>query len=484
MSVESSSGISDLEPLLIDTQTIGENVKKRRAWRVQKRNEVLKFAGPALSTVLADPVMSVIDALCVGRFCDTVELAALGPALAVFNFVSYFFFFLNAATCVMVTQSLAANDDQGAQEVLSNALALAIGSGTTLAGILIAFANPLVRSTGCVPDLIATAVQYLRARALGLPVVLSSMVITSSLLGQLDTVTPLQVILFASLLNTVGDLWLVPMLGAPGAAWATVVAQVLALPLLLFLCKVRKRVPIVLRRPKLEQMKTFFSTAGPLFFFEAGMSTCYLLIESLSTRFGVMSAAAFRAMWSPLSVLGFFTYPLKQAAQVYIPSIISEAKENPGQATVGGEPKVREFIKVLASLSTMSGIVLSAMSILLTRNPQLFTADQALWPMMKSFAPYVATILPLLGIAQVLEGVLIGSDDLSILSFAQIGNIGISTLVMQATTRAGMGIYGTWLVYVAFLLARTVQSSLRVFFSNKPWKRVVVNSSPKNTEDN
>lgn len=60
------------------------------------RKDVLLFAGPALSTVLADPLMSVVDALCCGRFCSTLELASLGPALAVFNFVNYFFFFLNA----------------------------------------------------------------------------------------------------------------------------------------------------------------------------------------------------------------------------------------------------------------------------------------------------------------------------------------------------------------------------------------------------
>merc|ERR1711871_1197250 len=106
-------------------------------------------------------------------------------------------------------------------------------------------------------------------------------------------------------------------MGASGAAMATLVSQVAAFPVLLFLNKMRKRVPIVLKRPKLPEMQKFFTTAGPLFFFEAGMSVCYLIIESLSTRFGVMSAAAFRALWSPLAVLGFFTYPLKQAAQVY-----------------------------------------------------------------------------------------------------------------------------------------------------------------------
>lgn len=452
---------------LYSTQSVIEAREERRAWRLNKRKEVLKFAGPALSTVLADPVMSVIDALCVGRFCSTVQLASLGPALAVFNFVSYFFFFLNAATCVLVTQAVAMKDNEGAKDVLSNALALAVSSGITLGAFMLYFADPLIALTGCIKDLRGPAAAYLKVRAVGLPVVLATMVANSALLGQLDTTTPLQCILLASFLNTVGDLWLVPIMGAPGAALATLVSQLAAFPVLLYLNKMRKRVPIVLKRPEVWQLQDFFTTAGPLFFFEAGMSVCYLIIESLSTRFGVMSAAAFRALWSPLAVLGFFTYPLKQAAQVYLPKILSEPKES---STIGGKTKIKEFIKVLATLSTVSGIGLSVISIILTRNPQLFTADKDLWPMMKSFQPYVATVLPILGIAQVLEGVLIGSDDLSALSLAQIGNISVCALVLYCTNKANMGIYGTWAVYAAFLISRTLQSALRVFSLKKPWE--------------
>ena len=196
------------------------------------------------------------------------------------------------------------------------------------------------------------------------------------------------------------------------------------------------------------------------------MSTCYLLIESFSTQFGVLSAGAFRALWSPLSVLCFFTYPLKQAAQVYLPKIRAGPRET---AIVGGKPKVKEFIKVLANLSAWCGIILSIIAIVLTRNPQLFTADPALWPIMKSFQPYVAFVLPVLGIAQVLEGTLIGSDDLSFLSWSQIGNIGVSSGVLYATRKAGMGIYGTWVVFASFLVARAMQAGARVFSMKKPW---------------
>lgn len=59
---------------------------------------------------------------------------------------------------------------------------------------------------------------------------------------------------------------------------------------------------------------------------------------------------------------------------------------------------------VLAGLSSLAGLVLSATAVGFSQNPSLFTSDAVLWPIIRSHAPYVAAALPLLGIAQVHEG--------------------------------------------------------------------------------
>lgn len=214
--------------------------------------------------------MSVVDALCVGRFCTTLQLASLGPALAVFNFVNYFFFFLNAATTVQVTRALACDDESGATKTLANAVIIAGSCGVALSVFLIVFAESLVGATGCVPELLPVAARYLRVRAMGQPVVLMSMVVQAGLLAQRDVITPLQVVATACVLNIAGDILLVPRLGATGAAWATLASQLVALPLMLRLASVRKRLPVQLRRPRLDDLGPFFTTAAPLFFFEMG----------------------------------------------------------------------------------------------------------------------------------------------------------------------------------------------------------------------
>ena len=48
--------------------------------------EILSLAVPALGTVVADPLMSLVDTACVGQM-SAAQLASLGPNTAIFNFV-------------------------------------------------------------------------------------------------------------------------------------------------------------------------------------------------------------------------------------------------------------------------------------------------------------------------------------------------------------------------------------------------------------
>jgi Na+-driven multidrug efflux pump len=49
-------------------------------------DEVIALAIPALGSLLADPLMSLVDTAVVGRYSST-SLAALGPSTAVFQIV-------------------------------------------------------------------------------------------------------------------------------------------------------------------------------------------------------------------------------------------------------------------------------------------------------------------------------------------------------------------------------------------------------------
>jgi hypothetical protein len=64
----------------------------------QSRKRVLVFMGPALIMPLGEPLMNVVDTVCLGQFAGTAELAAMGPACIIFAFAQYIFQALQIST--------------------------------------------------------------------------------------------------------------------------------------------------------------------------------------------------------------------------------------------------------------------------------------------------------------------------------------------------------------------------------------------------
>ena len=76
----------------------GERDESVQKWRRRELGRIVQLALPALSIPLADPIMSLVDSVCIGRYASTLDLAALGPNLVIFNFVSFSFSFLVTPT--------------------------------------------------------------------------------------------------------------------------------------------------------------------------------------------------------------------------------------------------------------------------------------------------------------------------------------------------------------------------------------------------
>ena len=322
----------------------------------------------------------------------------------------------------------------------------------------------VVQLTGCVPELVPRSTAYLRVRAVGSPVVLASMVAQAGLLAQRDSATPLRAVSMACVLNIIGDLLLVPTMGAVGAAWATLFSQAACLPYLLWLSRKRDRLPVKLRLPTKEAAAGLFKAAKPLFVFEMGLSVCYGVIQSMGTQFSVAATAAFQALWNPTTFLTFVTYPLKQAAAVFLPALASERPED-----VGGRPKTQQFLLMLMTCAWPLGLALGGASYACANAPHVFAQDRSLDATIRSFGPLVAGAACLLPFVQISEGTLLGTGDLGFLSRTQILNTATAVATFFLTKRAGMGVRGTFAVLGAFYMSRLAQGLLRVFVFRPPW---------------
>merc|ERR1719159_703547 len=130
---------------------------------------------------------------------------------------------LCTAATRLVAQSLAARDPARTRGLVACVAAATFAVGLLLAGLLLAFPEPLLRAVGCADVLLGPAGAYLRVRALGVPFALLLVGLQGCYNAATDTVTPLVAILATGVLNGVLDPVLMfgpgdgpRRLGAPG----------------------------------------------------------------------------------------------------------------------------------------------------------------------------------------------------------------------------------------------------------------------------
>nr|MDP2470247.1 MATE family efflux transporter [Candidatus Palauibacterales bacterium] len=114
--------------------------------------EILQLAVPALGALAADPLVSMVDTIFVGRL-GVLPLAALGVNTSIFAFSFVVFNFLAYGTTPMVARAVGRGDRVAAGNVVLQALLLAAVVGGMAAILLEAAAVPIVTVMGAGAEL-------------------------------------------------------------------------------------------------------------------------------------------------------------------------------------------------------------------------------------------------------------------------------------------------------------------------------------------
>lgn len=412
--------------------------------------EVISLAVPALGSLLADPMMSLVDTAVVGRHGST-SLAALGPNTAVFQIVFQIFSFLSITTTGMVARACADGDNRTVRRALANStiLALAFG-GATCVGLNV-FAEDVLRVIGCSPDLVGAAAPYLRVRAFAIPAVLFCTSAQGGCLGQQDAKTPLLIFLCAGLVNVVGDVWAVSgsglNLGLTGAAWATLAAQYFSAAVFLLVLSRKRMLPrrwSHWRLPTSGEMRDITSVSGMLLLGSLCRMGVYTMMTMTALALGTLTMAAHQVALQVFWTLTYFVDPLFVAATSFI------ARDHGRRPT-----RVRRMATTLMGLSLGVGCVIAvACAAIPTFAVGVFTADLELQALIR-------TITPLMGLSQlvsalvlVTEGVLIGCGDLKYLLNVHCLNFVVLGGVLCWVKHSSAGLWGIW---IAVLMNQTLR---------------------------
>ncbi|KAF5202741.1 Detoxification 46 protein [Thalictrum thalictroides] len=333
--------------------------------------EIALFAGPAVGLWICGPLMSLIDTAVIGQG-SSLELAALGPGTVVCDYASYVFMFLSIATSNMVATSLAREGKKEVQHKISMLLFVGFTCGlgmlllTKVAGaqLLTAFAGP--KNLNVVP----AANTYVQIRGLAWPAILVGWVAQSASLGMKDSWGPLKALAVASAVNAIGDIVLCCFLGygIAGAAWATMVSQVVAAFMMIESLNKKGFNAFSVSIPSPKELLKIFELAAPVFITMISKVAFYSLLTYSATSMGTLTMAAHQVMIQVYCMCTVWGEPLSQTAQSFMPELI-----------FGIDRSLKKARRLLKSLLIIGAITGSVLGIIGTAVPwffpYLFTAD-------------------------------------------------------------------------------------------------------------
>jgi putative MATE family efflux protein len=414
---------------------------------------IVALAVPAVATLIADPLMGLVDTAVVGRL-GAAQLGALGLAVAVLTTVSWVFNFLVFGTTSTVAKAIGAGDRHAAGRRIVHAAQVAAVLGVVVGGGLLILAPWLLGLLGAVEELLAPGTAYLRVRAIGVPFLLLAYVGHGAFRGVSDTRTPLGVVVVANLVNAALTFGLVFGLGwgIAGAAWATVVAEAVAVAAFALLLP-KAGLPLAGHgTPGIAELKALVVVSRDLFLRTGGLLLGLLAITSAAARTGAITAAAHQVLFQSFLFVSFLMDGLAIAAQALVGTALG----------AGAQREARQIAAVTIRWGVVGGALI-AVALLAgsTVVPRWLTDDAAVLAAVGTAWWLAALGHVVNGPVFALDGVLMGAEDFAYLrtwtvTAAVVGGVG-----GQLVASVGGGLLGLWVAVQAMMLVRLVSLAVR-----------------------
>ncbi|KAL9428694.1 hypothetical protein AB3S75_030644 [Citrus x aurantiifolia] len=443
--------------------------------------EIWSIALPAALALAADPIASLIDTAFVGHL-GSVELAAVGVSVSVFNLVSKLFNvpLLNITTSFVAEEQAVKSQgsDDGSGQIdhgvkqqgkkllpsISTSLALAAGIGIAEALALSFGSGFLMNIMGIPADspMRVPAENFLNLRAFGAPPIVIALAAQGAFRGFMDTKTPLYAIGAGNLLNAILDPILIFFFhfGIGGAAIATVISEYLIAFILIW----KLSDNVLLMSPDIDGRRVvrYLKSGGLLI----GRTIAVLLTMTLATSMA--------AREGPIPMAGY-----QICVEVWLTlSLLSDALALAGQALLaagysqGNYEQARQVVFRLLQIGLVTGISLAAL-LFLGFGPfsHLFSTDSEVLAIAWSGLLFVAGSQPMNALAFVLDGLYYGVSDFEYAAYSMV-LVGLTCSAFIFVTAPIFGLAGVWAGLFLFMTLRVLFGIWRLGTKSGPWKMV------------
>lgn len=211
---------------------------------------ILLFTLPLLGGNLFQQFYNMMDALIVGRTLGVDALAAVGCTGSIIFLILGFAQGISSGLSIVTARYFGSNDLEGVRRSFAANIVIGVGVTILLTVISVPLARPILVIMRTPANILDNAYAYVVVIYGGIFALMMFNVLSNVLRALGDSRTPLLFLIVASILNVVLDLLFIRTfyMGVAGAAWATVIAQVISA--VLCIIYIAKKFPILHVRPE------------------------------------------------------------------------------------------------------------------------------------------------------------------------------------------------------------------------------------------
>ena len=402
---------------------------------------LLRFAFPMLIGNIFQQFYNMADSVIVGKFVGSNALGAVG-SVGSLNFMFFSLCMgLGSGIGVLISQYFGAGQDEYVRKIIANAVYITIAAGMLMSLCGTILAKPILCIMNTPQENFVDALIYMRI-VCGATVVVAGYNMISSILRALgDSKTPLIFLVAASGINIILDLIFVIVfhMGVAGAAFATVIAQVLAMLGSIWF-GMRKNPYLQLKKRHFQFDREIFQNSLrlglPIAAQNALIAFSCVALQSVVNRYGAIVMAAYTA-----------TSRVEQLVQQPFGSLGTAVSTFAGQnAGAGRYDRVSAGCKVSVRIVLLFSLIMVIVMFLLgDKIVGLFVNEPEVIGIGAKGLQITSLMYIGLGLIYVMRGMLNGVGDAT---FAMIngvteviGRVGFAWLLMMIPS---VGLWGVW----------------------------------------
>ena len=230
---------------------------------------IAKFAIPAIISMLVSSLYNIVDQIFIGQGVGMLGNAATNIAFPVSIICTATALLLGIGSASNYNLDLGAGNAEKAARTAATGLSVLAISGIATAVIVLVFLNPLLNLFGVTPDVLPYAQDYTGITALGIPFLVLTTGGNHLIRADRSPTYSMACMLTGAVINTILD----PLFifgfhwGIKGAAWATIIGQVVSgiLVIIYFMNFRHMNLTLAMFRPRVKYLKVIVSL---------GMASC------------------------------------------------------------------------------------------------------------------------------------------------------------------------------------------------------------------